>query len=284
MLIAQFLFVVLEASRYEEMKKVTEIQSRAQVESLFAEYCIPLWEQYHLLACDLDTDYIRVMLNESAEKYAFLNEGTILSSNSNFVRAVLEDVGISNLELITDEDGQIFEAEVSSYMKNNITYEAARRIYDRYNSLGNLTESSDYEEASIDDALDVINNPENYQNEDTTQSCIMQQTSSYSGTGTETSNSGETLSDVRNIQQTGILALVLDSNVEVSDKSIEDTNAVSKRTLSSGTNVERPQNGWYDKILMEQYIESYMSSFRNPNSDRALEYEIEYIVSGKSSD
>ena len=72
MLIAQFLFVVLEASRYEEMKKVTEIQSRAQVESLFAEYCIPLWEQYHLLACDLDTDYIRVMLNESAEKYALL--------------------------------------------------------------------------------------------------------------------------------------------------------------------------------------------------------------------
>ena len=35
---------------------------------------------------------------------------------------------------------------------------------------------------------------------------------------------------------------------------------------------------------MEQYIESYMSSFRNPNSDRALEYEIEYIVCGKSSD
>ena len=90
MLIAQFLFVVLEASRYEEMKKVTEIQSRAQVESLFAEYCIPLWEQYHLLACDLDTDYIRVMLNESAEKYALLSEGTILSTNSNFVRAVLE--------------------------------------------------------------------------------------------------------------------------------------------------------------------------------------------------
>ena len=48
--------------------------------------------------------------------------------------------------------------------------------------------------------------------------------------------------------------------------------------------MERPQNGWYDKILMEQYIELYMSSFRNPNSDRALEYEIEYIVSGKSSD
>ena len=284
MLIAQFLFVVLEASRYEEMKKVTEIQSRAQEESLFAEYCIPLWEQYHLLACDLDTDYIRVMLNESAEKYAFLNEGTILSSNSNFVRAILEDVDISNLELITDEDGQIFEAEVSSYMKNNITYEAARRIYDRYNSLGDLTESSDYEEASIDDALDVINNPENYQNEETTQSCIIQQTSSDSGSGTGTSNSGETLSDVRNIQQTGILALVLDSNVEVSDKSIEDTNVVSKRTLSSGTNVARPQNGWYDKILMEQYIESYMSSFRNPNSDRALEYEIEYIVCGKSSD
>ena len=128
MLIAQFLFVVLEASRYEEMKKVTEIQSRAQVESLFAEYCIPLWEQYHLLACDLDTDYIRVMLNESAEKYAFLNEGTILSSNSNFVRAILEDVDISNLELITDEDGQIFEAEVSSYMKNNITYQKSNLL------------------------------------------------------------------------------------------------------------------------------------------------------------
>lgn len=284
MLIAQYLFVVLEASRYEEMKKITEIQARAQIESLFAEYCKPLWEEYHVLACNSDQDYVKVMLNETAEKYSLLNENSILSANSNFVRAILEDSEISNLELITDNDGRVFESEISRYMRSNLAYEAARQIYDRYNSIGEMTESSEYNDASLEDALDVINNPQEYQIEET-QEVQRNTTINRTSRGTsEVSDMQETLSDISNTRNSGVLALVLGSNSNVSNKRIDTSNVVSNRTRLSGINVEGCQNSWYDKILLEQYIESYMSSFRNPISNRALSYEIEYIIAGKSSD
>lgn len=325
MLIVQFLFTMIEAARYVEMKKVTKMQSESQVESLFAEYCKPLWEEYHFLAVDADTDYIKVKLAESADKFSSLSTGNIFSNRTSFIRSVLDTMDIVNLELVTDESGQIFEAEISSYMRNNIAYETARRIYDQNNALNDLTDSSQYDDSSIDNALDVINNPQDYQN-DTDQTSITQtsidqastdqastdqasidqasidQTSinrasrnlagtnpqgrtMYTTQGSDsTTQDGTTLSEVRDIQSTGILALVLGSNTTVSGKSIDNSNVVSKRQLSQGINVERPGNGWLDKVMMQQYIQSYMSSYTNPIDNRALKYECEYLICGKKDD
>ena len=52
MLIAQLLFTLLEAARFAELKKIATVTADATVESLFAEYCQPLWDNYKLLAID----------------------------------------------------------------------------------------------------------------------------------------------------------------------------------------------------------------------------------------
>ena len=49
MLIAQMLFTLLEVARYHEFEKVLPMNSDSVLESVFADYCSPLWEEYRIL-------------------------------------------------------------------------------------------------------------------------------------------------------------------------------------------------------------------------------------------
>ena len=49
MLIAQFIFTMLEVSRTIEVRKTLQMNTESVLESIFANYCSPLWEEYRLL-------------------------------------------------------------------------------------------------------------------------------------------------------------------------------------------------------------------------------------------
>ena len=48
-LVAECLLVLLEGARLIELKKVSNLQSEVALEAAFANYCYPLWKEYHLL-------------------------------------------------------------------------------------------------------------------------------------------------------------------------------------------------------------------------------------------
>ena len=56
MLVSQFLFTVLEAGRNLELKNVAKMNSEAVAESVFAQYCRPLWDEYRILTYDAGSD------------------------------------------------------------------------------------------------------------------------------------------------------------------------------------------------------------------------------------
>ena len=49
MLVAQLLFTLLEAARHYELQKVLYMNTDTVLESVFADYCSPLWETYKIL-------------------------------------------------------------------------------------------------------------------------------------------------------------------------------------------------------------------------------------------
>ena len=57
MLVSQFLFTVLEAGRNLTLTNIACMNSEAVAESVFAQYCRPLWDEYHLLAYDAGSVY-----------------------------------------------------------------------------------------------------------------------------------------------------------------------------------------------------------------------------------
>lgn len=54
MLVAQLLFTLMEGARWMELHKVSQMNTESVLESVFADYCSPLWEEYHILGMTAD--------------------------------------------------------------------------------------------------------------------------------------------------------------------------------------------------------------------------------------
>ena len=54
MLVAQLLFTLIEGARWLELHKASQMNTESVLESVFADYCSPLWEEYHILGMTTD--------------------------------------------------------------------------------------------------------------------------------------------------------------------------------------------------------------------------------------
>ena len=98
----------------------------------------------------------------------------------------------------------------------------------------------------------------------------------------------EEASELLQVKASGLLALVLPKNFILSNRSISKEQQVSSRTLNRGRGSFPARvgvGGLEERVLFEQYIEQHFSSAVEKKSEnRTLDYELEYILCGKSSD
>lgn len=114
---------------------------------------------------------------------------------------------------------------------------------------------------------------------------IVKQTSESKAESTEGGNAIENpLVKVQKVKASGILSQVVDEST-VSGNSIDTSARVSGRSLHKGTGGwSESGDDWYAKVLMQQYILTYMSCYTDTNPNHALNYEVEYIIGGRASD
>lgn len=107
----------------------------------------------------------------------------------------------------------------------------------------------------------------------------------YKEESTEGGNAIENpLVKVQKVKASGILSQVVDDST-VSGNSIDTSARVSGRSLHKGTGGwSESSDDWYAKVLMQQYILTYMSCYTDTNPNHALNYEVEYIIGGRASD
>jgi hypothetical protein len=89
---------------------------------------------------------------------------------------------------------------------------------------------------------------------------------------------------VGNLKNTGILKLVIQDTSKISQSAINLHGTVSHRTLNIGTCSSAPETDWLDYVLMQQYMTRFMGNYTDVKENRALSYELEYLLCGKSSD
>lgn len=142
MLVSQFLFTVLEAGRNLTLTNIACMNSEAVAESVFAQYCRPLWDEYHLLAYDAGSDAMGNVDIENVKSYmkqlttdnfkisdsgAFAG-GTIVNGTS-MLRLSMDELESMKYVLMTDDGGDVYTNAVVSYMKKNIGYETVKNLY-----------------------------------------------------------------------------------------------------------------------------------------------------------
>lgn len=274
MLLASFLFALLEAGRVNMLRQYIDMTSELAVESVFAEYQPALWEDYHLLGLDgayggtsFSEEYCAGVLGARVrDNLAQQGDG------SRIMEAMLVSAMPEQYQLMTDGEGRVFLHGVASYMKQNLPMEIIQELYERYTN--GQTVQEEYQIGnSIENATQAIADAR-----------VQQAENQKSRAVSEEQIQEDPLEEVLTWKRKFVLGTVIEDVDALSAKGIEKEECIENRTLQNGTWETVPEIGCYEKILATEYVENYFSSYAQPMDERALTYELEYVVAGKETD
>lgn len=267
LLVTATLFALLEGTRLQEMRRFAVLQTENALESAFANYNSCLWENYRLLGAN--GNEMQAVIEQTAA--GCVGEGT------NFFRLEAKDISIFGETRITDGNGAVFIKSVSSYMKENFVYEAAKEVYSQYEAIKQILESDQMNLSNITDALEEMDKTDRETVEPFAKTRIKRDVDAQI--------------DVRSLleiaedwKEMGILNLVLQDTESISKAQHDFSTGLLNRNLEKGSDSVETTIDWKDRLLLQQYLMTYMSNFSEKKENRALSYEVEYLLGQKSSD
>lgn len=263
LLVTAALFALLEGTRLQELRRFANLQTELALESVFANYNAALWEEYHLLGTD------RTQMEQYLEQIANGRKG----DGTNLFRLRAEEMKMREDIRMTDAEGKVFIKSVATYMSDNWIYETSKEIYNQYEAIKHLMESSDMDRGNITAALEEVENAQKQERNRFTQQPQERKLDVV-----------KLLETIEQWQQYGILQLVIKDAGALSTKALNLQNGLLNRMLQKGTYISEEEISWQEKLLFQQYLMTYLSQFQEEKETHALEYEIEYLLGNQSSD
>lgn len=275
-LVVAALLSLLEGARYHQIRRMADLQTQLALEAIFSNYNTLLWEEYHLLACD-QKDMQEVLIKVG-------NGRKGISENAwNLLFFQVDEAEITSNTRLTDGGGVAYVNTVAGYMEHNLLYEAAKKIYTQYEAIANLTKDSELDLSNIDKALDELKNLE--EASETDGQTKIEPGKEYKNCSASTNQEIKNpLEAVKELQEVGILSLVVQDTGKLSKAKWDFANSVSKRELEKGVHPQLEERSWYHKVLLQQYLMTYLSSYGNKKENRCLSYELEYLIGQKNGD
>ena len=262
LIITSTLFALLEGCRLLEVRRFADLQAETALEAAFANYNTCLWREYHLLATDVSQ--MESVMNTVAPGRN--------GDGVNMLSMGLDKIKIERTKRLTDGEGIVFVESVSSYMQENLLYESLKELYNQYEAIKNIMDSSEMDLGNIQEAIEGL------------ESADAEAEQKSVGTAGTKIDVKTILEEVKSWQEKGVLELVLKDTKSVSESEVDFGQSLMRRRLEKGTMQVSESVDWKDRILLQQYLLSYLSNYMECVPERALSYELEYLVSQKTSD
>ena len=245
-LLVSFILALVESSVIQTSKNQKRMDVDRALYSVFGEYQKDLLEDYDIFAFDMSYGS-----GQFEEK--------LLLDRIAYYGSLGMEQEITDLQLLTDNGGQAFREQVLAHMESK----------DGIDLIQNLTGLSEkWEEQAINGEA------------------VSQEIDQLLGQNEEILP--EEFDGITEAKKSGLLSLVLPKSFILSSKAVNPEELLSVRTKETGWGSfpQRSNTGGLEgKLLFEQYIlETFGSATEPHGKDRNLDYEIEYMISGKNSD
>lgn len=244
-LLISFIFALIESASIQTTKNQRRLDVDQAIFSIFGEYQKELWEEYEVFAIEASYQSGQYDENRILDRLAYYGSEGV-------------DQEISDIQMLTDNQGQAFREQVLAFMEQQNGIQTMQEI---------IGLSAKWEEREIEGSQLT----EQMENELTQNGAVV-----------------EEASDLLQAKASGLLSLVLPKSFSISNKHITEGQQLSNRALHTGRGtfpVRTGTGGMEEKVLFEQYLEQHFSSAVEKKSEnRTLDYELEYILSGKASD
>ena len=273
-------FTMSEVLRFFCLKKQTERASLISVESCFADYCRPLWEEYGLLGVDMSYGKAEPD-KETFEKrfYRYLDENGN-AEGTHFFQAYPKKAALMDYSVLTDNDFSGLVREAAKSVENNIGS-------DMLSMASELTKMVKGAEEKNGGLSDLVESGEDVMNGNAPSGSVS------TVAGSEPSE--ETKEKIRGCQNpllgivpvgiSGILTIVLPKGASVSDEKLltPKHERASRRSLESGT-MQPDTPKAHEKLLYDYWLSKTFNSYTEKPRENSLAYEMEYVICGKDAD
>lgn len=290
-MLSALLFTLAESARHYGLKADAEDLTNLALESLFAGYQRTLFREYGMFFLDggfgtkdLDPDLAEDEM--SARLYDnFISDEP--GRGINLYRMGALDVEVEAYRLAADENGNVFERQAAEAMKREIGLRAAQNIKNRILRVEEEQKQANDGQECIKQAEDALSELKSQQEQERMEGDNAQQPSVQDGP--ESSLPAEApaenpLDFIKKLKRQGILLLVFPADRTISQKSAAIEQALLKRDVAQGCFKQAEAPGWYERILMQEFIKPYVGHAAAPKEDGALSYGVEYLLFGKGSD
>lgn len=276
-------FLLLDLARIYGQRQKADVISDIASQSVFADYNRYLWENYRILAVDASygngggADFS--MMEARMQEYLLKNGISPDTRGTDLYKLLTEKCEVAKYGFITDQDGRAFLKQAALQQKSELAVNVVERMVDRNDQVNRTTEESEDVEQLMEDGSDAFR-----------QSGELIEKSDETNTEVDLEGAREAEEEVNPIEQlaewrdNGILAQVLPESAGISDRSIDLSDAVSKRALASGNGESVTALSAAEKALFADYEKTHFSNYRQNRRHAGLKYEWEYVLCGKSTD
>ena len=313
MLVASFLFVLLEAAHQQQLRRVAQMNTSLVVESVFSNYCSPLWEKYQILALDngmteeqepfVSWEYYAADLSkESLSQRGFMR-------GANHLRMDTKCAEFVAYRMLTDEDGRAYIKTISDYMRNTIGQQAIEKLAAEYQQLSGMDISDKPDDTALAGADNAIAEARRLEEEkakkEEEERKKAQEAAKKAKADKKTNKKAEKKAEkkagteageraiepaenpleiIKNLWHQGTLSLVLKDAKAVSNMKEDWSDAVSKREKYTGIGLEPIQTDATDTLLFTEYLLDHFACYTSGEAAGTLAYELEYLLCGNEKD
>lgn len=266
----------------EMMCARTQIANSADVGmySLFAQYDPYLLEQYDLFYVDASygTGDLRMdRVYRTVEDYMepILDQG--------YLDLSIASGGITSFTLATDHNGQPFWDQVVDHMEETFGSQGIQFLVDRV--LGDSERVKEQQE--MKEQVEERDIMADYDGE----IARAGNESAQAGAELPGEEPGPPVEDpikiIREIQEMGILELVIPDPASLSDREIDPAGLASHRALEAGMGALVPasdKDPSMEDVLFQEYMMQNCGTYARPSEGSGLRYQVEYIIGREGSD
>lgn len=252
LLILSFLGAMIESASIQVLKNQKRADTSLALESVFAEYQRELLEEYDIFA--LDGSYGDGKWDEKK-----------ITKRLEYYGAQKDVNRIQHSELLTDHQGAPFYRQAVQYMKSKVGISDGKEEHAYWEEQQESGTKFEKEEEEVEENLESM----------------------LGEAEEDLPSENNPMESITAIQKTGLLNIIVENPEQLSEKSIKKEELASIRKLKKGKGTfvqEETQNEMTGKLLFERYLQEHFGDVTQAKEERALDYELEYLIGGEESD
>ncbi len=294
-LIASLMFALMESARVCGMKGLAEQVRISAAESVLSGYSDWIFKNYDIFLLDGGFGESELNISKMDEKllrYSTLNldpyDDSFFGNGKSFYKMQTESAQVTEYLLATDDSGEAFRNLAVSSWRSMMLLSEAQDIYDA------LSRSED-EINNMPSVDEVISESKNTVKEEKKAAREAAKEAKKNGTAAKGKSKTKSNKDTPSnpvdtydkVSRKSTLNLVVPTGTALSSKKIPFFGRVSDRIRNAGNMRAEYDTDWLDIAVFNSYIGEHFTCYGKTEKTgviHALDYELEYILGGKTSD